>query len=66
VQDALTDGQRRTRRATEAHLQNAAIRALDDPARLAQAARIIRVALERNRISLADLAPAPDGQQAAS
>lgn len=44
-----------TRKAREAHQHYAAVRAVDDPVKLARAARIVRVALERNRISLADL-----------
>jgi hypothetical protein len=45
--------------ANAAHLQNAAIRALDDPVALARAARIVRVALERRRLTVADLTPDP-------
>ncbi len=44
---------------TEPNLDRAAVRALDDPVKLARAARIIRVALERRRIALAELMP-PD------
>jgi hypothetical protein len=47
----------RTAAATEAHLRNAAHRAVDDPIQLARAARIVRVALERQRLTLADLTP---------
>ncbi|MFI1162126.1 hypothetical protein ACH4UM_00595 [Streptomyces sp. NPDC020801] len=37
--------------------------AIDDPVQLAKAARIVRAALDRKRIALADLTPlpAPDG-----
>lgn len=35
--------------------RNAAIRAIDDPVKLARAARIVRVALERQRLSMDDL-----------
>ncbi|WP_405071564.1 hypothetical protein OG558_19700 [Kribbella sp. NBC_01510] len=37
------------------HEENAAVRALDDPAKLARAARIVRVALERQQLTLDDL-----------
>ncbi|GAB3781471.1 hypothetical protein [Nocardioides ungokensis] len=36
---------------------NAALRAIDDPAKLARAARIVRVAIERRRLTLADVTP---------
>lgn len=41
--------------AHEARRRYSAIRATEDPVALARAARIIRAALERNMISLADL-----------
>lgn len=41
--------------ATEAVQRYAAERAIDDPVKLARAARIVRLALERNRLSVADL-----------
>jgi hypothetical protein len=44
-----------TAAATEAHLRNAALRAVDDPATLARAARIVRAALARQRLTPADL-----------
>jgi hypothetical protein len=47
----------RTAKATETHMRNAAIRAVDDPVKLAWAARVITTALERGRINLADLTP---------
>lgn len=34
-------------------------RAIDDPVQLAQAARIVRAALDRKRVALADLTPLP-------
>jgi hypothetical protein len=37
-----------------------AYRAVDDPVRLARAARIVRAALARQMIELADLTPLPD------
>jgi hypothetical protein len=37
-------------------------RAIDDPVQLAKAARIVRAALDRMGIALADLAPIPDGE----
>lgn len=49
----------RTHAATEANKRNSAHRAVDDPAQLARAARIVRAALARNRITLADLTPMP-------
>jgi hypothetical protein len=42
-------------KAREVQQHNAAVRALDNPVKLAQAARIVRVALERKRLTLADL-----------
>jgi hypothetical protein len=36
-------------------MRNAAIRAVDDPVTLAKAARIIRAAIERGRLTKADL-----------
>ena len=45
----------RTARATEAHIRNTAIRAVDDPAQLAKAARIVRAALQRGRLTSDDL-----------
>jgi hypothetical protein len=41
-----------------------AVRAVDDPAQLAKAARIVRAALERKRLRLADLG-VPDSEDAA-
>lgn len=43
-----------------------AIRAIDDPVKLAKAARIVRAALERNRLTLADLDPQGEGDHAAA
>lgn len=55
----------RTAAATEAHLRNSAHRAVDDPAQLARAARIVRAALARQRLTLSDLTPlAPSGHLA--
>lgn len=48
----------RTASATEAVKQYAAERAIDDPVKLARAARIVRVALERQRLTLDEIAPA--------
>jgi hypothetical protein len=47
----------RTAAATEANSQYAADRAVDDPIKLAKAARIVRTALARQRLTLADLKP---------
>lgn len=49
----------RTTAATEQHKVNAAHRAVDDPAQLARAARIVRAALTRRKLALADLTPLP-------
>jgi hypothetical protein len=48
-------GKSRTRAATDAHMQNAALRAVDDPAELAKAARVVRAALARRVLTPADL-----------
>ncbi|WP_432886785.1 hypothetical protein ACQPYH_04160 [Kribbella sp. CA-245084] len=45
----------RTAPARNAALRNAALRATDDPVRLARAARIVRAALERGRLTTDDL-----------
>lgn len=45
----------RTAAATAATQQYAAERAIDDPAKLARAARIVRTALARGRLSVEDL-----------
>jgi hypothetical protein len=42
-------------RARRQQMLNAAERAVDDPAALARAARIVRAALARNKLSLGDL-----------
>jgi hypothetical protein len=47
----------RTAAATEAVQQYAAERAIDDPAKLARAARIVRAALARKRLTIAELEP---------
>jgi hypothetical protein len=51
--------------ASREHQRRAAVRALDDPAQLARAARIVRAALERGQLVPADLdgpivQPVPD------
>lgn len=46
------------------HERRAAERAVDDPAKLARAARIVRAALARQRLTLADLT-GPDTPEAA-
>ena len=43
--------------ATAAHARKTADRDIDDPAKLAHAARIIRAALAGGRLTLADLQP---------
>ncbi len=45
----------RTAAATEANKRNSAHRAVDDPAQLARAARIVRAAIARNRLTLDEL-----------
>jgi hypothetical protein len=45
----------RTNAATASNMRTAAIRAVDDPATLAKAARIVRAALERGALSPEDL-----------
>ena len=57
--------------ARDARRRNAALRATDDPVVLAKAARIVRAAIERGRLSKGDLdgpivRPADDQQAAAS
>jgi hypothetical protein len=47
----------RTEAARQAAMRNSAVRALDDPVKLARAARIVRTALERQRLELADVVP---------
>lgn len=54
----------RTAAAAERNKQLAAERALDDPAKLERAARLIRLALERGRLAPADILP--DADRAAS
>jgi hypothetical protein len=44
-----------TKPAQVANKRNAALRAVDDPAKLARAARIVRAALLRQKLTLADL-----------
>lgn len=46
---------RRTEAAITARKQAAALRAVDDPAVLARAARIVRAAIQRQRMTLDDL-----------
>jgi hypothetical protein len=46
-------------KARDEHLRRAAVRALNDPIALARAARIVRAALERGRLTPEDLTP-PD------
>ena len=53
-----------TARATETVQNYWAERAIDDPAKLAKAARIIRLALARQRLTLADLGAVSDEEAA--
>jgi hypothetical protein len=57
---ALSDGLARTEKARETHVTRAAHRAVDDPAQLARAARIVRAALARKRLTLDELTPLPN------
>lgn len=57
----------RTANATEAVKQYAAERAIDDPVKLARAARIVRTALARRRLTVQDLTRTDDsGEQVAA
>jgi hypothetical protein len=49
----------RTEAAANEHMRRSAHRAVDDLAQLAKAARIVRAALERRKLTLADLTPLP-------
>jgi hypothetical protein len=49
--------QERTAAARAEHLLRSAHRAVDDPVQLARAARIVRAALARKRLTLAELTP---------
>jgi hypothetical protein len=62
--DGTSEDQRRqgTSKARERQQQNAALRALDDPVKLAQAARVVRAALERRKLTVSDLLPEPEQQ----
>jgi len=53
-----------TARATETVQNYWAERAIDDPAKLAKAARIVRLALARQRLTIEDLAPVSDEEAA--
>lgn len=57
--------QPRTANATEAIKQYAAERAIDDPVKLARAARIVRTALARHRLTLEELTRASGEGEAA-
>lgn len=56
-------GRARTAKAREISLRQRAIRATEDPVILARAARIVRTALERKKLTLADVLPASDEAQ---
>jgi hypothetical protein len=49
----------RTAKARAVRLTQTAHRAVDDPVQLARAARIVRAALARERISMTELTPLP-------
>jgi hypothetical protein len=50
-----------TAKARQVRLIQTAHRAVDDPVELARAARIVRAALARQRLTLAELPPLPQG-----
>jgi hypothetical protein len=49
----------RTAKARQVQLTRTAHRAVDDPVELARAARVVRAALARQRLSIDDLTPLP-------
>jgi hypothetical protein len=53
-----------TAKATETVQNYWAERAIDDPVKLAKAARIVRLALARQRLTLEDIAPVSDEEAA--
>ena len=63
VQSTAAD---RAAKARETHMLRAAERAIDDPSRLARAARIVRVALARRRLALTDVLPPEDRVEASA
>jgi hypothetical protein len=56
---AIRDGVAQTAKARETYLAQSAHRAVEDPVALARAARIVRAALARQRLTLAELTPLP-------
>lgn len=56
----VTNPESRTAKARAIRLTQVAHRAVDDPATLARAARIVRAALARQRLTLDELTPLPD------
>jgi hypothetical protein len=59
--ETLEERRAQTAKARQVRLSQTANRAVDDPAKLARAARIVRAALARNALTLADLElPLPD------
>lgn len=57
--ETLDERRAQTAKARQIRVTQAAHRAVDDPVKLARAARIVRAALARNVITLADLEPLP-------
>lgn len=57
---SMTTPPPRTAAATAANQRYAAQRAAGDPARLARAVRIVRIALRRGRVSLEELTTEPE------
>lgn len=61
-----TDRHAQTAAAREKNKHNAALRAIDDPVKLAKYARTVRVALERGRLTAADILPADERAEVAA
>ena len=61
--DRVSTEPSRTTAASERNRELGAERAVDDPVKLARAVRIVRIALARKRLALADLS-APDQEAA--
>jgi hypothetical protein len=60
------DGHTQTEKARETWQRDSAHRAVDDPAALARAARIVRAALARRKLNVADLTPLPPDDRGAA
>lgn len=60
----MGEQQHRTAAASEASRHLGAVRTINDPARLARAARAVRLAIAEGKLTLADLKPAKPGKGA--